>query len=318
MRVSVAMATCEGERFVSQQLDSIATQSRRPDELVVFDDASADATLDRIEEFAERADFEVRVHRNPTRLGITGNFERAIGACTGDVILLADQDDVWLPGKVETLSGVLAREPETGAVFSNGEVVDEQLVPLGATLWKSLGFDRREQRAVREGRAAFVFLRHVVAAGTTLAFRARFREFALPFPPLRSCHDAFTAFVIAARAGISIVEAPLIRYRLHGGNEIGIRRLNLYQQLVKAREQIERDAFGYAVDFFEAARERIGEAPPELVAAVDEKIAHARRRLLLPEGFPRRLPVVLGEAVSGRYRRYSYGWKSAAQDLWLR
>jgi glycosyltransferase involved in cell wall biosynthesis len=312
------MATCEGERFIDEQLDSIAAQSRRPDELIVCDDASEDSTFERIQEFGQKAGFEVRALRNPSRLGTTANFERAIAACSGEVILLADQDDVWFPEKIETLTRVLAREPTIGAVFSDGEVVDERLEPLGATLWQSLGFDAREQQLVRQGRAVEVFLRHVVAAGTTLAFRSHFRKQALPFPRLRSCHDAFTAFSIAARAGIAIVPTPLIRYRVHGSNQIGIRRLGFFEQLAKAREQIESDAFAYAVEFFELARERLNDPPAGLRVAIDEKIDHSRSRRDMSPRLLGRLPTIRQEASLGRYGRYSYGWKSIAQDLWLR
>ena len=312
------MATCDGERFLDAQLESIAAQSLPPDELVVSDDASSDATFERAKDFAARAGFEVRLQRNPARLGITRNFERAIAACTGDVILLADQDDVWLPEKVETLCGVLAREPGTGAVFCDGEVVDASLSPQGTTLWQALGFDASERARVREGEAARVFLRHVVAAGTTLAFRARFREDALPFPDLRSCHDAFTAFVIAGRARIALVERPLIRYRVHGDNQIGIRRLGLRDQLAKAREQVSTDSLGYAIEFFETARARLADADPELLRAIDDKLDHARKRRDLPPHGIARLGAIRRELRSGRYGRYSYGWKSVAQDLFLR
>ncbi len=317
-RVSVAMATCEGARFVDAQLESIAAQTRPPDELVACDDASQDDTFARVERFARQAPFEVRLLRNPSRLGITANFERVIARCTGDIIFLADQDDVWHREKIATLEGVLAERPETGAVFSDGEVVDAALEPLGTTLWQALGFDARERRLVREGRAFEVFLRHVVAAGTTLAFRSSFRDQALPFPPLRSCHDAFVAFIVSASSRVEIVSTPLIRYRVHDENQIGIRRLGLRAQLAKAREQIASDAFLYAVDFFETARGRLVGAAPEVLAGIDEKIEHARCRAEMSPRLWDRFARVVEEARSGRYRRYSYGWKSIAQDLWLR
>jgi glycosyltransferase involved in cell wall biosynthesis len=318
MSVSVAMATCEGARFIDAQLESIASQSRPPDELVVCDDASHDDTADRVERFATRAPFEVRVLRNPARLGITGNFERALSACSGDLVFLADQDDVWMPEKVATLAGILEEKPGTGAVFCDGEVVDAELAPLGSTLWQALGFDASEQQDVAAGRAVPVFLRHVVAAGTTLAFRAQVRERALPFPPLRSCHDAFVAFLAAATSKVEIVPEPLIRYRVHGENQIGIRKLGFFDQLAKAREQLATDAFGYAVEFFGTARERLTDASPETLAAIDEKIEHARRRAAMSPRLLSRLSDVAGEVRAGRYRRYSYGWKSVAQDLFLR
>ena len=312
------MASCEGERFIDEQLASIAAQTRPPEELVVFDDASEDSSFARVEAFAASAGFAVRCERNPERIGITRNFERALQACSGDVILLADQDDLWLPEKIEALCEVLEAEPGTGAVFSDGEIVDASGAAAGSSLWQALGFDSGEQRRVREGEAAYVFLRHVVAAGTTLAFRSRFLAQALPLPDLRSCHDAFIAFIVAAQAGVSIVDKPLIRYRVHGANQIGIQRLGLRQQLAKAREQIEGDAFGYAVEFFEVARERLPQTAPELRTAIDEKIEHARKRQRMPASWWARLPAIGEEAASGRYGRYSYGWKSIAQDLWLR
>lgn len=317
-RVSVAMATCDGERFVLEQLESIASQSRPPDEVIICDDASGDDTFARVETFASRAPFEVVASRNPRRLGITANFERAISACTGDIIFLADQDDVWLPEKIATLEPMLIEHPQVGAVFSDGEVVDADGYPLGYSLWGSLGFSPAEQRRVREGRAVDVFLRHVVAAGTTMAFRSSLRDLALPFPMLRSCHDAFIAFIAAATSRVEIVPEPLIRYRLHATNQIGIQKLDFLGQLEKAREQLRTGAFLYAVEFFQAARERLAVAPPQTLARIDQKILHGRRRAEMSPHLGRRVVDVLEEIRSRRYWRYSYGWKSVAQDLFLR
>ena len=102
-KISVAMATCEGGRHLEAQLQSIAAQQRLPDELVVCDDASSDDTIEIARRFAERAPFPVRIETTEIRLGITANFERAVSLCAADVILLADQDDVWLPEKIALL-----------------------------------------------------------------------------------------------------------------------------------------------------------------------------------------------------------------------
>jgi hypothetical protein len=216
------------------------------------------------------------------------------------------------------LADVLTARRSTGAVFSDGDVIDADGAPLGYSLWHSLGFDTSEQREVHEGRAVDVFLRHVVAAGTTLAFRSKFRDLALPFPALRSCHDAFIAFVAAATSEIEIVARPLVRYRIHGENQIGIRKLGFLDQLAKAREQLETNAFDYAVDFFQTARDRLPDAPPRTLARIDDKILHANRRANMSPRFWQRLADIREELRSGRYRRYSYGWKSVAQDLLLR
>jgi len=105
--LSVAMCTYNGEQYLQEQLDSIIAQTRLPNEVVVCDDGSTDATLQILDEFQETAPFPVRIYRNGTRLGPTKNFEKAIKLCSGNVIALSDQDDVWMPHKLERLEEVL-------------------------------------------------------------------------------------------------------------------------------------------------------------------------------------------------------------------
>src|SRR5947208_14214106 len=98
--ISVAMCTYNGERFLKEQLESLAAQTRQPDELVVCDDRSTDSTPHIVEAFARAAPFPVRLEVNDRCLGSTKNFEHAILRCTGALIALSDQDDVWHPEKL--------------------------------------------------------------------------------------------------------------------------------------------------------------------------------------------------------------------------
>jgi len=321
-QISVAMASYQGGPFIGRQLESLAGQTRLPDELVVCDDGSVDDTLARIEAFAAGAPFVVHLERNPERLGVTRNFERAVAACRGRLIFLADQDDLWHPEKVETLARALEGERALDLVFSNGAVVDEALEPLGYDLWQSLGLGASERRRIQEGRAVEVFARHVVAAGTTLAFRACHRDWLLPFPKLPTCHDAWIAFLLASAGRVGIVEQLLIDYRVHGSNRVGIRKLGLREQLEQARRQIARGAFDDDLCFFSAARDRLraGNLPcgEGTLALIDDRIAHDACRRAMSAALLPRLRDVLREALSGRYRRFGYGWRSIAQDVWLR
>ena len=97
LRFSVALCTYDGARYLTDQLDSFISQVRRPDELIICDDASTDESLDIIMSFAMHAPFPVRIYRNEHNLGFIKNFEKAIQLCDGDIIALADQDDVWYP-----------------------------------------------------------------------------------------------------------------------------------------------------------------------------------------------------------------------------
>src|SRR5258708_29962312 len=118
-RISVAMCTYNGARFLAQQLESIVAQTRLPDELVVCDDVSADESPEIIRKFAKNAPFPVRLELNEKNLGSSKNFEKAIGLCRGGLIALADQDDVWKPQKLAVLETVLENHPEVGYAFSD-------------------------------------------------------------------------------------------------------------------------------------------------------------------------------------------------------
>ena len=321
-RVSIALATWNGAPFLQAQLDSFATQERLPDELVVCDDDSTDGTVELLHTFAEHAPFEVRIERNPSRLQTTANFERAVSLCSGDLIFLSDQDDVWHPAKIRTLAGQLETRPELGAVFCNGVVAEADLTPTGTDLWGAMWFSAAEQRRVRAGRGFEVLVRHSVASGNTLAFRSAYRDLYLPLPALRDCHDLWIALIVTAVSELAIVDEPLITYRVHSGNVFGVHEFSLREQLDQARKQLTVGAFEHSVALYSAVRERLRNGrvrdADRVTALLDEKVAHSERREAMSAGFLRRLPQVLGEAVTGRYGRLSYGWKSLAQDLFLR
>src|SRR6202167_2057678 len=141
-RISVAMCTYNGERFLPQQLASMAKQTRLPDELVVCDDGSTDRTVAIVREFAASAPYPVRVFENERNLGFAANFERAIGLCEGDLIALSDQDDIWYPIRLERSEQEFAAHPEAGLVFSDGEIIDDQDQLVGMRLWPHFGFVR--------------------------------------------------------------------------------------------------------------------------------------------------------------------------------
>jgi glycosyltransferase involved in cell wall biosynthesis len=125
------MATYNGAEHVDEQLESLAAQRRLPDELVVCDDGSTDATVERVRAFAARSPFRVHLRVNPRNLGFGDNFLQAARLCTGEVVAFSDQDDVWSPSKLERCAEALAAPGVVLAVHAN-EVADARLVPTGA------------------------------------------------------------------------------------------------------------------------------------------------------------------------------------------
>ena len=316
--ISVALCTYNGAAYLDEQLRSIAEQNCLPDELVVCDDASSDATGQIVADFSARAPFPVRFHRNDRNLGSRANFEQAIRLCRGQIIALADQDDVWLPQKLRRLREVLENDPTAGLVFSDAILVDSQRRSLGCRLWQAIRFTRSEQRRWAARQATDVLLRHNVVTGATLAFRAEYRDLVLPVPE-GWVHDGWIALLIAAVARPAWIAEPLVEYRQHASQQIGECPRTLYEQYQRGKRRGSID-FHVISDNYLAARDRLAAFRPRLhsegiLEALGRKAEHFRAKAAMRDSGGRRLGLVVREFVQGRYARYSSGWRSLAQDL---
>ncbi len=314
LSLSVALASYNGERYIREQLDSIARQTRLPDELIISDDASADATANIVLGFAQNAPFPVRFQRNSKRLGSTRNFESAIRACNGDIIFLCDQDDIWYPDKIAVIEERFSRAPSIGAVFTEADVVDEDLHPLAQRLWKASRFSQKEQAQVAGSDALGVLLRHPVVTGATMAFRSIYRDLVLPIPePEIIWHDAWISLLISATSCLDAVPTPLIAYRQHDANQIGIRRDNHGKSCAAL--------YGPRALFYGSAHKRLLDSTKlffsreSKMCRLDEAFRFFSARAALPESRWRRMPVALHELMALRYHRYAHGLGTFFKDL---
>jgi glycosyltransferase involved in cell wall biosynthesis len=311
------MCTFRGERFLAAQLDSIAGQTLLPAEVVVCDDGSTDGTIDLVQRFAAGAPFPVRRHVNPVNLGVTANFERAISLCDGAIVALADQDDVWRPDKLERQVAVFRERPAVGAVFSDAELVDDALRPLGRSLFEATRFTGSRRRRFAEGHALEILVARPVVCGATLAFRSSLRDLVLPIPST-GLHDIWIAGLLSSVSEVVALPDPLIRYRQHGANQVGAAARGLRAKLATRRRQ---GVFGDEVGHYRAMAERLRQAPatapvrPEALRLLDRKVEHLQFRYDLPR---HRVVAVLAELARGRYHRYSRGLESAGYDLLFR
>lgn len=319
--ISVALCTYNGDRFLQHQLQSIAEQTRLPDELVVCDDGSTDDTLSIAESFASRASFPVAIVRNPVRLGVVGNVERATRLCGGTWIALCDQDDVWCATKLETLERVATAQADTDLVFSNATVVDDDLTPLGYSLWDSIHFTVREMNMIAQDRPLDVLLKRNIVTGATTMFRAAIREWCFPVP-VGWMHDAWLALIVAVVGRLRATDAQLICYRQHSCNQIGARNPSLLKRATNARRNT-RDVYIQLAAQYSTALERVllletnGWAPrqPDAAAKIKAKLQHLQVRGSLPPSLIHRLPRVASELLRGAYRDYSVGTLSALRDV---
>lgn len=165
--VSVAMATFNGERFLEQQLDSLAQQTLLPSELVACDDGSTDGTLEILRRFQAGAPFPVRIHCNQMRLGAGFNFLSALGRCTGDLVAICDQDDIWKERKLSACAEIM-RDPGVALVSHSARVFSSRPLSrpwaqpnhrscvwshgrdLAVQSWQALGFSLVLRRTVLE------------------------------------------------------------------------------------------------------------------------------------------------------------------------
>lgn len=316
LRISIALCTCNGERFLAEQLDSLARQNYLPAELVVCDDASEDGTYSLLQDFANTAPFPVCLYRNPQRLGIGANFEQAIGFCTGDIIALCDQDDVWLPNKLVAVSELFKTRVDW--VCCDAEVSDSDLHSLGYSLWQRVNFDRKERKIAREDRFFEVLIKHCVVAGATLAFKAQVRDRLLPIPQGWQ-YDAWIAAVLSAIGRVGLVETPVQRYRQHDNNALGVARRGFLSE-ARAAFSLDRGAYYQAeITRWSRLEAHLQNMVPTLTQTkLAAKLAHLQRRAALPANRLARLPVVIAEIVRGGYSRYARNWGSIAFDLLLR
>ena len=179
-RISIALAVYNGERFIQEQLETFASQRRRPDEVVVSDNASTDRTVEIVRQFARSAPFKVHLTVNSLNLGIGRNFDSALRRCTGDIICLSDADDVWYQDKLCKIGTLFESDPQIALVLSDADLVDEHLEPFNCTLWKSLGSPLGE--TPRFKRQTTLRRYRSVLYGNTMSFRSKYLQAILPVP----------------------------------------------------------------------------------------------------------------------------------------
>ncbi len=247
-RISVCMAAYNGAQYIAEQIGSILPQLSPADELIIVDDASRDSTVRIIESFG---DSRIRLLRNERNVGVVKTFQRAISEARGDVIFLADQDDVWHPRKVETILRKYAEEPDATLVLSDGELIDsagrEMLQPLYSDLTFMPGVLPNLVRNRYQGSA--------------MSFRREIAQAALPFPEGIPMHDSWIGLVNAVAGHAVFLREPLLYYRRHEGNVTTGRHGSIASMLVQ-RMVLAKHLFSRAGALLRLRRKLRASTPP--------------------------------------------------------
>ena len=180
-KVSVAICTYNGKNYILEQLNSIANQTVKPDEIVICDDCSKDDTIYIIKQFVSNTNIRVRLNTNDYNIGYTLNFQKCLGLCLGNLIFMSDQDDIWYPKKIENVISIFANNPHLIGVTHDGRLVDEE------GQWSG----RTKNRQIRDGYGSNVNC----ITGALSCIRSKSLEFILPIPEDINGHDIWMNYI---------------------------------------------------------------------------------------------------------------------------
>jgi len=200
------MAVYNGSAYLKSQLNSILEQLGTSDEVVIIDDSSTDRSMDLLRNFC---DSRVRVYRNLYNEGVLKTFEKAIRRANGEIIFLSDQDDLWLPGKIERIRKAFLHNPNITLVASDAVVINENGSIIAESFLKQRG-------QFSKGLIHNLYKNKYL--GCTLAFRRSMLEYFLPIPEKVPMHDIWFGLVNSIYGETLYIDQPLIAYRRHAHN----------------------------------------------------------------------------------------------------
>lgn len=218
-QICIIMAVYNGERYLSEQIDSLLKNTYQNFTLHIFDDKSTDQSAKIIADYEQRYPKQIIGHRNAKNHGVIRNFLEGTRIMDADYYMFCDQDDVWYPDKIQhTLHHMEAVETQTPSqpvvVFGDATVVDEHLKEIAPSFQKQSGYQTDH-----------IDLPHLLMEnkliGCTIMFNRSLRNLLSEYPNEIRMHDWWIALLGAAFGTVSYLEEPLLLYRQHGRNIVG-------------------------------------------------------------------------------------------------
>ena len=219
-RVDILLATYNGEKYLREQIDSILNQSYKDFRLIISDDCSQDNTKSILDEYVQK-DGRIIVYCQKKNLGVTQNFEFLLSKVESDYYMFSDQDDIWKEDKIEKCINKI-KEENADLVYSDLEVVDENLNVIYDSYWKLKGFYNRIKNY---NDFKSLYLNNYIT-GCTMHSKKEWIERILPFPKNSEfvIFDYWIALMISQDGKMVYIEEPLTKYRQHKKNTIGSKK----------------------------------------------------------------------------------------------
>lgn len=229
MSISVCIASFNGAEFIAEQISSIVCQLSVDDEIIVSDDCSVDNTINILESFG---DPRIRIIKNQTNVGHVKNFEKALSFAKNEIIFLSDQDDIWMPDKVQSIVKLFRDDPELFFVQHSMSLLNSGINSLNSPF---LILSNNEQSYSK-----FLFLQLLTPNvwGCATAFRRDILKFYLPFPSFVYAHDHWLGLIVACRRKrIRLLSNTYLLRRLHdnnltpisGGSSLRVKLINRFK-----------------------------------------------------------------------------------------
>lgn len=220
-KISICLATFNGEKFLKQQLDSIQNQTYTDWHLIIQDDCSSDKTIDILNTY--KKSMNIKIYKNNINIGYRKNFESLIQKTNTDYIMICDQDDIWQVDKIEILMRNIG---ENSLVYSNSMLIDENSISLNKTLSKKL------KNKFINSNSAINFLYDNCVSAHSVLFKKELLPFIKKFPKT-IYFDNYIAATASSLNGVKYIHENLVLYRQHASNTLGNKKKN--QDNIKKR-----------------------------------------------------------------------------------
>lgn len=225
--ISIALATYNGERYIEKQLLSICNQTIKPDEIVICDDCSTDNTVNIVNEFSKRY---VGIHwviiSNDKNLGFALNFKKAINSCSGDLIFLSDQDDIWENNKIEMMSNIMLSNSDIKLLFSKYKFIDSDDIVICGSKYvynNSIIFNLLLlfKKIIKISTKEIIRTRNI--PGMSMCIKKGIVKI---YNKINDsdlyCHDSPLALIASLNDSLYLLNNTLVNYRIHNKNTMGV------------------------------------------------------------------------------------------------
>lgn len=266
--VRIVLATYNGQKFIREQIESILSNTWEEWTLEICDDGSTDRTIEIVEEYTKKYKDKIFLHQNEENLGVTRNFLEGAKRATADYIMFCDQDDVWLPHKIEcTLTKIKEIEERAGketpvAVFTDAKVVDIRLREIDASFYKAGRLN------VKKTDIAHLLMENKVIGCTTMFNRALLNKM-YEVPDFARYHDWWIALLASVFGKLYYLDEITMLYRQHSGNVIGSQSFLSYvaERIKEIKQQVEvlKLTQKQAWNFYEVYKEELLEEQRQVI-----------------------------------------------------